>query len=83
MALSPPRAVWLVRLLPGPRLYYSQFEKKKLRKSFAESINWLMRHMVRTEMMSEDQYAPITQTSLFEVKEPADDVRVGDGEMPD
>ena len=83
MALSPPQAVWLVRLLPGPRLYYSQFEKKKLRKSFAESINWLMRHMVRTEMMSEDQYAPITQTSLFEVKEPADDVRVGDGEMPD
>lgn len=65
-ALSAPQVAWLIKLLPGPRLFYEQFEKKRLSKGFMDNLNWLMRHMVRKEFMNEELYEPVTQTSLFE-----------------
>ena len=67
-ALSPAQTAWLIKLLPGPRLYYSQFEKKRLSKAFKDNLNWLMRHMIRKGFMTQEQYEPVTETSLFEVQ---------------
>lgn len=66
-ALSPAQTVWLIKLLPGPRLYYAQFEKKRLNRGFKDNLNWLMRHMVRKGFMEQSQYEPVTETSLFEL----------------
>ena len=38
-----------------------------------ENLNWLMRYMVRKELMAEDEYQPVTQTSLFETVNSAPD----------
>ena len=66
-ALLPAQAAWLIKLLPGPRLYYAQFEKKRLNRGFKDNLNWLMRHMIRKGFMEQAQYKPVTETSLFEV----------------
>ena len=68
--LSVPQVAWLIKLLPGPRLYYKQFEKKRLNKGFMDNLNWLMRHMIRKEFIQESQYEPVTATSLFETEQP-------------
>jgi hypothetical protein len=65
-ALSPAQTAWLIKLLPGPRLYYAQFKKKRLNRGFKDNLNWLMRHMIRKGFMEQSQYEPVTETSLFE-----------------
>ena len=67
--LSPAQTAWLIKLLPGPRLYYAQFEKKRLNRGFKDNLNWLMRHMIRKGFMEQSQYEPVTETSLFEESE--------------
>ena len=44
--LTPAEVAWMVRLLPGPRKYYPQFEKRKLTKSHTRSINRLLKLLV-------------------------------------
>ncbi|MCA9541316.1 MAG: transglycosylase domain-containing protein, partial [Myxococcales bacterium] len=63
--LAPEQIAYLVRLLPGPRGYYEQFEKKKLSKSFMRSINQLLRRLVDKGYLPEDQLVQIDQESLF------------------
>ncbi len=75
-ALSPSQTAWLIKLLPGPRLYYGQFEKKRLNRGFKDNLNWLMRHMIRKGFMEQSQYEPVTETSLFETQADVESPRV-------
>ena len=76
--LSAPQVAWLIKLLPGPRLFYKQFEEKRLTKGFMNNLNWLMRHMIRKEFMEPSQYQPVTETSLFQSDEVLQDADEGE-----
>ena len=65
--LRPEESVALARLLPGPRLYESFFQKKKLSKAYTNRINRMLKLLEKRGHLTADQYVTITPESLWEL----------------
>ncbi len=63
--LTPAQAAWIVRLLPAPRKYYPQFEKRKLSKSHTRSINRLLALLVDRGHLDAALATPIGAEDLW------------------
>ncbi|MAD61009.1 MAG: hypothetical protein CMH49_05785, partial [Myxococcales bacterium] len=66
--LSPEEISAIARLLPGPRLYGPYFEKKKLSRAYTGRVNRLLKLLQKRKYLDREDWAPITRTSLWEVK---------------
>ena len=64
--LIPEEIVALTRMLPGPRLYAPFFERKRFSKAYRNRVNRLLKLLEKREHLTEDDYQPITTTSLWE-----------------
>ena len=67
-ALSPAQTAGLIKLLPGPRLYYSQLREKTLVESIQRQFELVNASYDSQGFMTQEQYEPVTETSLFEVQ---------------
>lgn len=64
-ALTPAQVAWIVRLLPAPRKYYPQFEKRKLTKGHTRSINRLLALLVDRGHLAAVEHTPIEAEDLW------------------
>ena len=66
--LSPEEISAMARLLPGPRLYGPYFENKKLSRAYTGRVNRLLKLLQKRKYLKEEDWTPITRTSLWEAK---------------
>ncbi|MEE2757583.1 MAG: biosynthetic peptidoglycan transglycosylase [Myxococcota bacterium] len=64
-ALSPVEIAWIVRLLPGPRLYYRSFRRGQLSHSRVKKINSLLARLVKKDLIAPEQGMPIGVKTLW------------------
>jgi len=64
-ALSPVEIAWIVRLLPGPRLYYRSFRRGQLSYSRVKKINSLLARLVKKDLIAPEQGTPIGAKTLW------------------
>ena len=65
MELTPPEILWIVCLLPGPRLYYGSFQRGVLTKGRTNRINTSMATLVKREALTEEEAMPIGPKDLW------------------
>ena len=63
--LTPIQVAWIVRLLPAPRKYYPQFEKRKLTRSHTRSLNRLIKLLVDRGHLDASLAGPIGPEDLW------------------
>jgi len=63
--LTAPEVAWIVRLLPGPRIFYPMFQKGRLTRGHTNSINRLLRLLVKKGHLAEELSAPIGRDGLW------------------
>ncbi len=66
MDLTPPQIAFLVRLLPSPRAFYDQFEKKKLSKHYKRYIERLLKLCQSRGYLSQDAVFEIDTEHFFD-----------------
>ena len=65
LALTPAEIAWIVRLLPGPRLYYRSFQNGKLTHERIRKINRLLARFVNDDLIMAEQGLPVTRNSMW------------------
>ena len=61
LGLTPAEIAWIVRLLPGPRLYYRSFQNGKLTHERIRKINRLLARFVNDDLIMAEQGLPQTR----------------------
>lgn len=64
--LTPEEISALTRLLPGPRLYEPYFRRKRFSRAYANRVNRLLKLLQKRGHLDEEEWEPITRTSLWD-----------------
>ncbi|MBU0551352.1 transglycosylase domain-containing protein [Myxococcota bacterium] len=63
--LTPTEIAFLVRLLPGPRAFHKEFERKQLSKGWIKRVDRLLKLLVKRGHLSEEEYAEADPGALW------------------